>query len=430
MFADHARIHVTAGDGGDGSASFRREAHVPRGGPDGGDGGDGGDVVLQAEVGMTTLGDYRRRRHVRAQPGGKGLGRKAHGRNGADALLPVPPGTVVRMVAEGNDASGAWLGELLGPGDRLVVARGGRGGRGNVHFATPTHRAPTHAEKGTHGEERWIELELKLIADIGLVGAPNAGKSTLLGALTAAEPRVASYPFTTVTPNLGVLVFDDERSAVMADVPGLIEGAHEGHGLGHAFLRHVERTRVLVAVVDGAAEHPVEEWQAVEEELRLHDATLLDRPMPMVVTKQDLPEARDRWADTRRALEAAGHHPIPVSSHDGSGLDRLRTALERALDQAEASEAAAPAEVPVRVHRFDPLDAGWQVVAEPNGLRVRGHRIETLAMRTNFENEESRERFQRTLDRLGIDAELRRLGATAGTTIRIGRTELEWGDEE
>jgi GTP-binding protein len=299
-----------------------------------------------------------------------------------------------------------------------------------VHFATPTHRAPTHYEKGQPGEERWIELELKLIADIGLVGAPNAGKSTLLAALTEAQPRVASYPFTTVTPNLGVVVFDDERSAVIADVPGLIEGAHEGHGLGHAFLRHVERTRVLVGVVDGAAADPVDEWEVVAEELRLHDPALLERPMTLVVTKHDLPEVRDRWTDVRRRLAAAGREPIAVSSHDGTGLDRLRDALVAALDEAEARAAATPAEPPMRVHRFDPLDAGWRVVAEPDGLRVRGRRIEIAAARTDFENPESRDRFQRALERLGIDAELRRLGAGPGTTVRIGRAELEWGPDE
>jgi len=430
MFADHVRIFVAAGDGGDGSRSFRREAHVPRGGPDGGDGGDGGDVALVVESGMTTLGDFRRRRHIRAKPGGRGAGRKAHGRNGSDVVIPVPPGTVVRDAAGSGNEPGSWLGELLVPGDRMVVARGGRGGRGNVHFATPTHRAPTHFEKGQPGEERWIELELKLIADIGLVGAPNAGKSTLLAALTAARPEVASYPFTTISPNLGVIAFDDERSAVIADVPGLIEGAHEGHGLGHAFLRHVERTRVLVAVVDGAAADAAGEWQVVEEELRQHDPALLARPMPMVVTKHDLPDMRDRWPEVRRRLSDAGYRPLAVSAHDGTGLDELRRVLAEALVEAESRAAEPAAEDSVRVHRFDPLDAGWQVVAEPSGLRVRGRRIETAAARTDFENPESRDRFQRTLERLGIDAELRRMGAAPGTMVRIGRTELEWGDEE
>ena len=301
MFADQVRILVAAGAGGDGSASFRREAHVPRGGPDGGDGGHGGDVVLVVDAGMTTLGDYHRHRHFRAKPGGKGARRRAHGRNGAGRELPVPPGTVVRVAADDEtDEAGRLLGELIAPGDRLVVARGGRGGRGNVHFVSPTHRAPTHYEKGAPGEERWIELELKLIADIGLVGAPNAGKSTLLAALTAAQPKVGAFPFTTTSPNLGVLALDEERSAVIADVPGLIEGAHEGHGLGHAFLRHVERTRVLVAVVDGAADDPVAQWRAVAEELRLHDPALMERPMPMAVTKQDLPEARASWPAVRQ----------------------------------------------------------------------------------------------------------------------------------
>ncbi|HET6819102.1 MAG TPA: GTPase ObgE, partial [Candidatus Limnocylindria bacterium] len=271
MFADQARILVSAGAGGDGSGSFRREAHVPRGGPDGGDGGKGGDVVLEAAAGMTTLADLRRRRHVRAADGGRGTRRRSHGRNGSDVVLQVPPGTVARVATrDGEPQAGLDLGELLAPGDRLVVARGGKGGRGNVHFVSPTHRSPTHYEKGEPGEERRIDLELKLIADIGLVGAPNAGKSTLLSALTAARPAVGAFAFTTTSPNLGVLPLDEdgEQNAVIADLPGLIEGAHEGKGLGYAFLRHAERTRVLVAVVDGAARDPVAQWRAVEDELR------------------------------------------------------------------------------------------------------------------------------------------------------------------
>lgn len=432
MFADHLRIFVAAGDGGSGSSSFRREAHVPRGGPDGGDGGRGGDVVLLAEAGMTTLGDFRRRRHFRATPGGSGSGRRSHGRNGTAVVLRVPPGTVV------HDEAGAVIGELLAPGERLVVARGGRGGRGNVHFVSPTHRAPRHFEKGDPGEQRWVELELKSIADIGLVGAPNAGKSTLLAALTAATPEVGAYPFTTTSPNLGVLELGeqtdpDQRTAVLADVPGLIEGAHAGHGLGHEFLRHVERTRVLLGVVNGAADDPVAEWGGVVEELRRHDASLLERPMRTVVTKLDLPDVRSRWSRLRRQLGSSpgfGGRPIGVSAHDGTGLDELREALRAALEEAESrAPAGADTAGSLRVHRFDPLDAGWQVVAETDGLRVRGRRIEEAAGRTDFTNEESRERFDRLLDRLGIEAELRRLGARAGTTVRIGATELEWGEE-
>ena len=379
--------------------------------------------MLVVDAGMTTLGDLRHHRHHRARPGGRGAGRKAHGKNAADVLLPVPPGTVVRI-------DEALLGELLAPGERLVVARGGRGGRGNVHFVSSTHQAPTHAQKGEPGESHWVELELKLIADIGLVGAPNAGKSSLLAALTAATPEVGNYPFTTTSPNLGVIELDDERRAVIADLPGLIEGASEGRGLGHEFLRHADRTRVLVAVVDGAAADPVGEWQAVEAELREHDPSLMDRPMPMVVTKQDLPDAHAAWTATRRALRATGAQPIAVSAHAGTGLRELRAALADALDEAHRRSAAAPVPDAVRLHRFDPLDAGWQVIAEADGLRVRGRRIETTAARTNFENDESRDRFQRTLERMGIDAELRRLGARSGTMVRIGSVELEWGDED
>jgi GTP-binding protein len=337
---------------------------------------------------------------------------------------------VARIAPADAGEAGEVLGELLAPGERLVIARGGRGGRGNVHFVSSTHQAPKHAEKGEPGESRWIELELKLIADIGLVGAPNAGKSSLLAALTAATPEVGDYPFTTISPNLGVVELDGERRAVIADLPGLIEGANEGRGLGHAFLRHAERTRVLVAVVDGAAGDPIGEWQAVEAELREHDAALTGRPMPMVVTKQDLPEVHAAWPAIRRALRATGAAPIAVSAHGGTGLGELKSALGEALDEADRRAAAEPASGAVRVHRFDPLDAGWQVIAEADGLRIRGRRIETSAARTNFANDESRDRFQRTLERLGIDAELRRLGARSGTTVRIGAVELEWGDED
>jgi GTP-binding protein len=427
VFADRARIFVAAGAGGDGAGTFRREAHVPRGGPDGGDGGDGGSVRLVVDPGLTTLGDFKRRRHFRAQPGGRGMGRRAHGRNGSDVTIAVPPGTVVRRHPDGEA-----LGELLEAEARLVVARGGRGGRGNVHFATSTHRAPTHFEKGTPGEEGWIELELKLIADIGLVGPPNAGKSTLLAALTAARPEVGDYPFTTITPNLGVIALDEdrERTAVIADLPGLIEGANEGRGLGHHFLRHAERTRVLVGVVDGAAREPLEEWGAVAEELRLHDPALLERPMPIVVTKLDLPAVADRWPELRTSLRGRGIEAVGVSAHDGSGLEELTRRLEAALDEADARASVARPPEAVRVHRFDPLADGWEIVADGDGLRVRGRRVETAAARTDFENAESRDRFWRLLERLGIDVALRDRGAGPGTTVHIGRAELEWGDEE
>ena len=378
--------------------------------------------MLVAERGMTTLGEFRRARHFKAKPGGRGGGARSHGRNAENVELRVAPGTVVRTV------EGDWVGELVEPGDRLMVARGGSGGRGNARFATATHQAPRHAEKGEPGEERWIELELKLIADIGLVGAPNAGKSTLLAALTAATPRVDSYPFTTLSPNLGVVEFDDGERATVADVPGLIEGAHEGAGLGHEFLRHVERTRALVAVVRGDAADPAAEWRAVWDELRKHDRSLVERPVVSVVTKMDLRETAERWPAVRKQLTGAGLEPIAISAHDGRGLDELRAALHRALRAASELEHAR-AEPPVRIHRFETPDDAFDVVAEGDGLRVRGRAIERAASRTDFENEESRERFQRRLERAGIDAELRRRGARSGTTVRIGPSELEWYEE-
>ncbi|HYN63506.1 MAG TPA: Obg family GTPase CgtA, partial [Candidatus Limnocylindrales bacterium] len=243
-------------------------------------------------------------------------------------------------------------------------------------------------------------------------------------------PKVGAFAFTTTRPNLGVMAIDDDTAAVVADVPGLIEGANEGHGLGHAFLRHVERTRVLVGVVNGAADDPVAEWRAVEDELRLHDPTLLLRPMPMVVTKHDLAQVGERWPEVQAQLQADGHQPIAVSAHDGTGLDGLRQALADALEQASRAAAEQPSESPVRVHRFDPLETGWQVVHEDGALRVRGRRVESAASRIDFTNEESRDRFQRTLERMGIDAELRRQGAASGTLVRIGHVELEWGDDE
>ena len=382
-----------------------------------------------AKAGLTSLGDYLRSPHVRATSGGRGARRRAHGRNGTDATVVVPLGTVARRHPEGE-----LLGEVLAAGDRLVLARGGRGGRGNVHFVSPTHQAPRHYERGDPGEEGWIELELKLIADIGFVGAPNAGKSTLLAALTAARPEVGSYPFTTTTPNLGVLAIGDgdadPRSVVVADVPGLIEGAHEGQGLGHAFLRHVERCRVLLGVVNGVADDPAGEWRAVAAELGLHDPALLERPMRLAVTKQDLPEAAERWPAVRDALRADGAEPIAVSAHDGSGIDRLLVALAAALEEADRHEEASPPAPARRLHRFDPTADGWEVLVEADGLRVRGRSIERSAARTDFTNEESRDRFQRRLERMGVDAELRRQGARDGTLVRIGAQELEWGDEE
>ena len=425
MFLDSVTIRVRAGDGGDGAATFRREAHVPKGGPDGGDGGHGGSILLRVDPGLTTLRDFRFTHHFRAEPGGRGLGAKRHGKSGDDLLIAVPPGTGVL-----DEATGELLADLVATGQEVTIARGGRGGLGNVHFATSTHRAPQHAQKGEPGEERDLRLELRLIAEVGLVGLPNAGKSTLLGALTAARPKIASYPFTTLEPNLGVMDLGDaaDRRPTVADVPGLIEGASSGAGLGHAFLRHVERTRVLVHVVDGAARDPGWDHDVIREELRLHDPKLLKKPLVVVFNKMDLPAARAAWPAFEAARHAEGLTVVAVSAESGDGIDRLRAIAGELLpDPDDATELPEP--FGVVVHRLDVPGDGFTLEREGDAHRVRGKRIERTAAQTNFDVEESAERFQRALDRMGIDAALRRAGIQPGDVVRIGAIEFEWGPD-
>src|SRR4051812_3522573 len=303
MFLDDVRIFVRAGAGGDGASTMRREAHVPRGGPDGGDGGRGGSVHLRVDAGQTALHDFRYKHHFTAESGGPGARQKKHGKAGPDLYLAVPPGTAVIDLA-----SGQLVADLVAVGQEVMVARGGRGGLGNTHFATATHQAPRHAQKGEPGEQKELRLELRLIADVGLVGLPNAGKSTLLAALTAATPKIADYPFTTLEPNLGVLDLADpddpsgeERRPTIADVPGLIEGASIGAGLGHAFLRHVERTRILLHMVDGSSRDPGWDHDVIREELAAHDPALLEKPILVVFNKIDQPAAVDAWPAFRSA---------------------------------------------------------------------------------------------------------------------------------
>ena len=423
MFLDQVTIWAHAGNGGDGAATFRREAHVPRGGPDGGDGGHGGSVHLVVDAGQTTLRDFQHKHHFRATAGGRGERARRHGRAGEDLRLAIPPGTAIY-----DDATGELLADLVTTGQSAPVARGGRGGLGNTHFATATHQAPRHAQKGEPGEERTLRLELRLIADVGLVGLPNAGKSTLLAALTAARPKIAAYPFTTLEPNLGVLDLgmDDGRRPTIADVPGLIEGASEGAGLGHAFLRHVERTRLLAHVVDGAARDPEWDHAVIVDELRAHDPALLDKPRLVAFNKVDLPAAAAAWVAFRAARGRDGIPVVALSAERGDGLDALRAALaERLPDAAALAEPPGPAGVVV--HRIEAAGDGFSVRAEGSGaFRVRGRRIERIAAQTNFESEESAGRFQRDLLRLGIDAALRRAGIAVGDVVRIGRLELEW----
>ncbi len=423
MFLDRVKIWVRAGDGGDGAATFRKEAHVPRGGPDGGDGGRGGSVHLRVDPGQTTLRDFQYRHHFKATPGGRGTRARRHGKAGDDLILDVPPGTAVL-----EDESDALLADLVATGQQAIVARGGRGGLGNTHFKTSTHQAPRHAQKGEPGEEHWLRLELRLIADVGLVGLPNAGKSTILAALTAAQPKIADYPFTTLEPNLGVMDLgdEDERRPTIADVPGLIEGASGGAGLGHAFLRHIERTRVLVHVVDGSSRDPEWDYDVIREELRAHDPALLEKPMLVAFNKLDLPAAQEAWPAFERARRAEGQETIAIAAATGEGLDSFRARVANLLPSAEELEAP-PEPSGVVIHRIEAMTDGFVVERDADGAyRVRGKRIERIAAQTNFDVEESAERFQRDLAKLGIDTELRRAGVTTGDLVRIGGAELEW----
>jgi GTP-binding protein len=428
MFLDRVSLTLTAGSGGDGAATFRREAHVPRGGPDGGDGGRGGSIHLVVDVGQTTFGDYRFKHHFRAAAGGRGEGSRRHGKAGADLDLPVPPGTVVL------DTDGALMADLVAPGQRVLVARGGRGGLGNTHFATATHQAPRHAQKGEPGEVHAITLELRLIADVGLVGLPNAGKSTLLAALTAATPRIADYPFTTLEPNLGVLDLEtvdpsDHRRVTIADLPGLIEGASGGAGLGHAFLRHVERTRVLIHVVDVAAPDPERDFGIIRDELEARDPRLLEKTTLVVANKLDVSGASEALPGFSAARRRQGLEVVGVSAREGDGLRDLLAALGRLLP--DADELAQPGEpAGIVVHRPEGDRGSFSIDRDADDvLRVRGRKLERLVAMTDFENEESAERFQRELARLGVERALVRAGVSPGDTVRIGAHELEWGGE-
>src|SRR6266699_1647916 len=349
MFYDHTKIFVKAGDGGNGSRHFRREKFAPLGGPDGGDGGRGGSVYLEATTNLNTLIDYRYRQHFKAGAGGPGLRQKMHGAKGEDIILPVPRGTIIRD-AETNEL----IADLVEDGQRVMVARGGRGGLGNVHFATSTHQAPQEAQKGEPGEERWLLLELQLIADVGLVGYPNAGKSTLLSVVTAAQPKIADYPFTTLSPNLGVVSVGqpgsgDEFGFVLADIPGLIEGAAQGVGLGHEFLRHVQRTRLLLHILDGASieRDPWQDFENINKELREYDEHLAARPQIVVLNKMDIPEAQERWPELKEQAEAAGYTVFAISAAAQQGTNELMQYAARRLRELQQEEAERIAAQPV-----------------------------------------------------------------------------------
>ncbi|MBV8195565.1 MAG: GTPase ObgE [Candidatus Dormibacteraeota bacterium] len=422
LFLDEVDLDLSAGSGGRGAVSFRREKYIPHGGPDGGDGGRGGDVVIVADSTDTTLSQFRERRSFRAGSGRPGEGGRRSGRGGESLVLHVPPGTVLR---EGDRA----LADLESAGSSIIVARGGRGGRGNARFATSVRQAPRAGDLGEPGERRQVHLELKLIADVGLVGLPNAGKSTLLAALTGAHPKVADYPFTTLHPNLGVAEVHSGRTLLLADVPGLIEGAHDGAGLGIDFLRHVERTRVLIHVVDislgiGAARAAIE---VVGAELHAFSEHLTERPTLFALNKIDLPGAAGVADSLQDELTAA----LPVSAVTHQGLDALLRAVEsRLTSSGERPSPQIPQQSVHRTYTHRPRAAAPVVTREVDAFRVSGAGIERMVATTDLDNEEAVARLQRRLRRAGVDDALRAAGTAEGDTVRIGESEFTFSDED
>ena len=410
-FTDEAMVNLRGGDGGAGAVAFRREPYVDRGGPDGGDGGRGGDVWLVADRNVASLIAFRDHPHRKASSGAHGSGNKRSGATGADLEVPVPEGTIVR------DRDGTVLADLVKAGDRVLAARGGRGGRGNAHFLSNARRAPGFAEQGEYGEERWLRLELRLIADVALVGFPNAGKSTLIAAISAAKPKIANYPFTTLVPNLGVVRTGDSEF-VVADIPGLIEGASEGKGLGHQFLRHIERARVLVVLLDLASMEgrtPAEQERVLLEELGRYEPALLERPRLVIGTKADV--ASPDPGDGSTAFDG-----MRLSAVTHQGLGPFLGAVSRLVEEARASEGEIESFV---VHR--PAEEGFSVRREDDGaFRVVGRLAERVVAMADLTNPEAMSYVQDRFRRLGVDRALARAGARQGDTVRIAEVELEY----
>ncbi|MBI3174291.1 MAG: GTPase ObgE [Chloroflexi bacterium] len=423
MFIDQVEIFVRSGKGGDGMVHFRREKFVPRGGPDGGDGGKGGDVVFEVKPTLNTLSTFRPKQKFKAEDGVGGGSSQLTGRGGKDLVIHVPPGTVIFELPTDGSAP-ILLGDLTQPDERLIVCQGGRGGRGNQHFATSRNQAPRTAERGEPWEEKHLKLELKLIADIGLIGVPNAGKSTLLSVLTNAKPKIAAYPFTTLEPNLGVANVDDDTTVVLADIPGLIEGAAEGAGLGHDFLRHIQRTRVLVHLLDGLSSDPLADYSQINAELSLFDPNLAKKPQIVALNKIDQPEVQERLKELKSAFKKKKVELRTISALARTDTrDLLLAAVQKLAETPPLEEFEAP--VPVYRPEADPNqftisredDASW---------RISGAGIERAAAMTYWEHDGSVRRFQRLMEKLGVDEALRKAGIEEGDTVHVGDYELEW----
>jgi len=428
VFVDEVEIDVTAGDGGNGALSFRREKFVPRGGPDGGNGGRGGDVVIAVDGMLGTLADLRYKRKYRAQRGGDGGPNNKHGKDGRPLEIAVPPGTLVY-----DRVSGERLADLTSPGETVMGATGGAGGRGNSSFATATERTPRFAENGAPGESRSLRLELKLLADVGLVGYPNVGKSTLISKVSAAKPKIADYPFTTLAPNLGVVRIEEGRSFVVADMPGLIEGAHLGAGLGRQFLRHIERTSVIAHILDVSGltgRDPLEDFEKINDELRLFSGKLAALPQVVVLNKMDMPGASAVAEAAEADLAKKGLAVLRISALNGEGVSALIYAVGEIVDK---SRARVPAEAPeeVALYTVPPPEAPLAVErVGDHDYVVSGRDVERIVAMTDLNNEYALRRLHRRLERMGVNRELKSMGAQDGDTVRIGSAELEYKEED
>ncbi len=421
MFADYAKIYIKAGDGGNGAVAFRREKFVPLGGPAGGDGGNGGSVIFRADQRLSTLADYKYRRHYKAERGQDGMSKNMAGARGADLILAVPPGTVVR------DESGAIIADINKDGQEVLLAKGGKGGRGNSHFSRGSDKAPHYSEQGEPGQELNIILELKLIADVGLIGLPNAGKSTLLSKISAATPKIADYPFTTLEPNLGVVRLDEETGFVAADLPGLIEGAAHGVGLGHRFLRHAERNRVLIHVLDISdfAERPAaESFGLINRELSVYRADFLSRPMVVAANKIDMPGAEANLAALQAEI-GKDYEIFPISALTGQGLQPLLWRVAELLREAPPITIQQPAEE--TRHTVVRREAPFVIRQDEAGIwQVGGARVEKAVLMTDLENEDAVLRMQRIFIKMGLEDALVAAGVQPGDTVNIAGSEFEY----
>jgi len=419
MFYDKAKVFVKAGDGGNGCVAMRREKYVPEGGPWGGDGGRGGSVIVEADEGINTLIDFKKRCHFKAERGQHGMGKGKYGAAGKDLIIKVPVGTII------YDESGNVIADVVKNKQRVVIAKGGRGGRGNMRFANPKNKAPTIAEKGEPGEGRWIRLELKLIADVGLVGLPNAGKSAIISRISAVKPKIADYPFTTLVPNLGVVKVSDSNSFVVADIPGLIEGAHKGSGLGHEFLRHIERTRLLVHVVDASVtdDDVVENFNTINEELKQYNEKLMERPMIVAANKIDIPGAQENANKLKTALKGRCE-VLAVSAVTGEGLESLIFKISDMLRRTPADNIIIDESNEVVVYK--PEGERFTINKEDGEFVISGREIKRHLAMTDLNNEQAVERLIRIMDKMGIDQALKDAGAKTGDTVRIEDSDFEF----